>query len=375
MGLDWLFGWVCSVLAVTTDDVEAVVERLAAAWDADPEDDEALAAALVEAVGVARVSPDSELPPVAELASDLADVYERLGRVDEAVAAMREAIEAGWDGVPDGRCRIAEILTAAGRLDEATVIWRQVAGELPDDVWVHNNAGIEYARAGEHETAVGYLTRGLELALDSGDPERLVDQLNHFRSSTLAALGEEPDELQARATQFLATPSHPPSHPPSRPPLRGLPSRGVPARETAARSSAVDRGGHAAAEVLALAWFPEGQFEEAVTRWPDLPDSWGASDYAGYCAALEGHLTRIADATGIAPRIAPLVIERYLSWCETTGCDPAVSGSRAGYAAELARTGAVASWPPGRNRPCWCGSSRKYKQCCRAAARHEGTTL
>ena len=157
------------------------MERLAAAWDADPEDDEALAAALVEAVGVARVSPDSDLPPVAELAGDLADVYERLGRVDEAVAAMREAIEAGWDGVPDGRCRVAEILTAAGRLDEATVIWRQVAGEFPDDVWVHNNAGIEYARAGEHEIAVGYLTRGLELALGSGDPERLVDQLNHFR--------------------------------------------------------------------------------------------------------------------------------------------------------------------------------------------------
>ena len=356
------------------------MERLAAAWDADPEDDEALAAALVEAVGVARVSPDSDLPPVAELAGDLADVYERLGRVDEAVAAMREAIEAGWDGVPDGRCRVAEILTAAGRPDEATVIWRQVAGEFPDDVWVHNNAGIEYARAGEHEIAVGYLTRGLELALGSGDPERLVDQLNHFRSSTLAALGEEPDELQARATGFLATPSHPPSRPPSRGlPSGGLPSREVPpARETAATSMPSDsRGGRggAAAGVLALAWFPEHQFEQAVTRWPDLPQSWGASDYAGYCAALEGHLTRMADATGIAPRIAPLVVEAYLSWCEATGCDPAVPGSRASYAAELARTGTVAPWPPGRNQRCWCGSSRKYKQCCRAAARHEAITL
>ncbi|MFC6581654.1 SEC-C metal-binding domain-containing protein [Planomonospora parontospora] len=22
-------------------------------------------------------------------------------------------------------------------------------------------------------------------------------------------------------------------------------------------------------------------------------------------------------------------------------------------------------WPPERNDPCWCGSGRKYKQCCR----------
>jgi uncharacterized protein YchJ len=22
------------------------------------------------------------------------------------------------------------------------------------------------------------------------------------------------------------------------------------------------------------------------------------------------------------------------------------------------------SWPPGRNEPCWCGSTTKYKKCC-----------
>jgi len=26
---------------------------------------------------------------------------------------------------------------------------------------------------------------------------------------------------------------------------------------------------------------------------------------------------------------------------------------------------AMVSWPPARTAPCWCGSSRKYKQCCR----------
>jgi hypothetical protein len=128
-------------------------------------------------------------------------VGDRPQRGGEAVAAMREAIEAGWDGVPDGRCRVAKILTAAGRLDEATVIRRQVAGEFPDDVWVHNNAGIEYARAGEHETAVGCLTRGLELALGSGDPERLVAT---FSGPALAALGEETDEPASQVSTLVA---------------------------------------------------------------------------------------------------------------------------------------------------------------------------
>jgi uncharacterized protein YecA (UPF0149 family) len=28
-------------------------------------------------------------------------------------------------------------------------------------------------------------------------------------------------------------------------------------------------------------------------------------------------------------------------------------------------TGQFSAWPPGRTDPCWCGSTRKYQQCCR----------
>ncbi|MGH3504591.1 MAG: SEC-C metal-binding domain-containing protein [Nocardioidaceae bacterium] len=57
------------------------------------------------------------------------------------------------------------------------------------------------------------------------------------------------------------------------------------------------------------------------------------------------------------------------AWCDQLGCDPAERGSRAGYAAELSQAGHAVPWPPGRNRACWCGSGRKYKHCCRTAAR------
>jgi tetratricopeptide (TPR) repeat protein len=350
------------VLVTEACDAGVVLERLRAAWRTDPVDDAALAAALKDALRVAptgnRASGVSELPPVAELAGDLADVYERLGRTDEAVAAMREAIAAGWDGVPDGRCRIAEILTAGGRLTEAAAVWEEVAAEFPDDVWVHNNAGIEYARVGEHQTALGYLSRGLELALEGGDPERLVDQLAHFRAGTLTALGREPDVLQARAASFLADPP-----PRSRSLTRQQPTVG------AADDPAAHAGSLEGRMALALAWFPPDEFRVAAARWPELLESWGVSDYSGYCAALEAHLAGLAETTGLRPRLAPVIVETYLAWCAEAGRDPAERDSRASYSAELGRTDRVRPWPPGRNEPCWCRSGRKYKHCCRAAAR------
>ena len=39
------------------------------------------------------------------------------------------------------------------------------------------------------------------------------------------------------------------------------------------------------------------------------------------------------------------------------------------YAGTFNAADAEASWPPGRNEPCWCGSGQKYKRCCLARAR------
>lgn len=336
-----------SVSGVGADEeVGTAARRLERLDRGDRADDAAVVEALADALRLARTGAGGEgLPPV---------------------AAMEEAIAAGWNGVPDGRCRIAEILTAAGRIEEATAIWEQVAGEYPDDVWVFNNAGIAYACAGYHETGLGYLTRGLELALDSGDPERLVDQLADFRARSLAALDQQADELQQRADKFLAAP--PPRTPAGRQQRPVSATASPPVSSAPAGPAAEPEAGRRVA--LAFAWFPAAAWPDAVTRWPGLPDSWDAYDYPSYCAQLEKHLARYAAAAGTAPQLAPIDIDAYLAWCDHTGSGPAEDGSRAGYAAELARTGRALPWPPERNAPCWCGSGRKYKRCCRAAAQH-----
>ena len=158
----------------------------------------AYADVLERAIGVCDEDPDAAAYlDVLELHSELAETYDRLGRVEEALRHADVLVEHGYRCEPDPRCRRAEILTRHGRLAEAAPIWEAVAADTPDDVWVYNNAGLEYGAIGEHELALSWLTRALELTVRTGDPERLVGQLRELRAASLTALGREPDALQS----------------------------------------------------------------------------------------------------------------------------------------------------------------------------------
>lgn len=365
------------------DDLERVLAKL-------PVDPVAAAAVLERAIAACRsdaAAADQFHEP--ELLSELVDVYEQLGRTDDAIAAMRSAIAAGWRGRPDGRCRIAELLMRAGRVAEAAPLWEQVQVDTPDDVWLCNNAGLEYAAVGDDATALTWLTQGLDLALATGDQERLVDQLHDLRGAALTRLGRPADRLQARATEFLATPATT-AHRFAVPPPTTLPPGEGPAaaatapslfrrpratvaqapRQEIAPADGSVAGGRV--RMLALAWFPADQYPEALRRWPELTAEGAAkdaADHGAYNQALERTLREYADAGQMRLAISPIRIPDYLAWCTGRGADPAAPAARANYAADLARQGEVIAWPPARNQPCWCGTGRKYKQCCGRATR------
>ena len=124
---------------------------------------------------------------------------------------------------------------------------------------------------------------------------------------------------------------------------------------------------------LALAWFPADEYPEALRRWPELTaegTAKGAVDHAAYNLDLERILRGYADAGLTRLAISPIRISDFLAWCADHDLDPATSPTRARYSADLARRHGSIAWPPTRNQPCWCGSGRKYKQCCgRADAR------
>ena len=290
----------------------------------------------------------AEYLDVVDLHSELAEAYDRLGRIEEALREADLLVELGYRSQPVPRCRRAEILTRHGRLPEAAEIWDAVAADTPDDVWVYNNAGLEYGAIGEHELALPWLTRGLELAIRSGDPERLVEQLRDLRAESLAKLGRAPDELQSAA-----------------PAVAERERRGSPV--TARDSSTLPP--------VALAWLPADEYAEWPQRWPDLADSPLMHDengepvsHAVYCRRMEGRL-RVHSEAGM-PRLSvvPVRAAEFNPWVADNAPDERDPAQlRAQYAADVARDPSrTVTWPPARNEPCWCGSGRKYKKCCGA---------
>jgi tetratricopeptide (TPR) repeat protein len=321
---------------------------------------EAYAEVLERAVAVCEGDAEAaRYLDVLELRSELAETYDRLGRVEEALRHADMLAEQGYACVPDPRCRRAEILTRHGRLEEAAAIWDAVAQETPDDVWGYNNAGLEYAAIGEHEAALSWSTRALELAVRTGDPERLLGQLRDLRAANLAALGRDLDDLQ---TAEPVTSS----------------------RRAGKTARLVDEVSRMASEPrdptglmpLMVAWLPAEEYPGWPTHWPDLADSDLVQDtedggyvaHAVYCQRMERRLRELRETGAARLQIAPLRAVQFTQWVaehEPEDEDPAQL--RARYAADLGRDPSrTIRWPPARNEPCWCGSGRKYKKCCGA---------
>ena len=292
-------------------------------------------------------------PHRAEYLDELAYAYQQLGRFDDAVDAMRQALAAGWTGElddhPSAQALIADLQLRAGRTEEADDTWLKAQRERPNDPWLYQTAGCAYAGVGLHAKALPWQTRGLELALAVSADDDMTWMLTGERAETLDVLGHAPDELQLGAEELVER--------------QELEEQ---ARITAFhrdRATAQPLPPHRAS--VGLAWFPQSEYARALQTWPSFADDYQHGPYAAYCARLE-LLLRKLKAQGVARLVlTPIAIDDYLSWCSDHDRDPEQSDSRASYATELLERGdAVTPWPPRRNEPCWCGAERKYKKCC-----------
>jgi tetratricopeptide (TPR) repeat protein len=326
-----------------TNELDCLAQELEVAGSAHPRDAARYAAVLERAVRTCTINPAaSEVFDLGELYLDLTTEYQQLGRVDDALAAADAVVASGLQMHPDARCLRAEILMRAGRGAEAEPIWAAVRAATPEDVWLYNNAGLGYADVGEHDTALHWLTDGLQLALRTGDPERLIDQLADLRQTSLDTLGLRADRLQDEAAAFLhkleqTEPVHTRTIGP-----------------------------------MSVAWLPAGDYEQALKRWPNFAESDliatpdGPLSHALYCRAMQQKLVAYSEAG--APRFAvvPIRIAQFTAWCTERNHQPDSADVRAEYVSHLTAAGGpdLTAWPPGRNQPCWCGSGFKYKKCC-----------
>ena len=129
--------------------------------------------------------------------------------------------------------------------------------------------------------------------------------------------------------------------------------------QTLQRYAALDRG---STPNRVLIWQQE-QRRIAADRWPDL----FTADVLDHHAEVEKRLrgTAALHATsGFA--LVTGDVDGLTSYLKRTGEDPAEEQTRLSYADEAYDLGQFVSWPPERNKPCWCGSHRKYKKCCGA---------
>jgi len=101
-------------------------------------------------ISLALALPESR-PDRAGYLDELAHAYEKLGRLEEAIGAMRGTLATGWEGEfddhPSAQALIADLLLA-GRDQEADEASAQAEREDPGNPWVHSTASDAYTRSG-----------------------------------------------------------------------------------------------------------------------------------------------------------------------------------------------------------------------------------
>jgi uncharacterized protein YecA (UPF0149 family) len=67
------------------------------------------------------------------------------------------------------------------------------------------------------------------------------------------------------------------------------------------------------------------------------------------------------------PSLAAANYEKFAQYLERTGADPRIAAVMTAFTEDAGTgSGNPGRWPPGRRDPCWCGSTKKYRQCCAA---------
>jgi tetratricopeptide (TPR) repeat protein len=297
--------------------------------------------AQVRLITAALAMPEAQ-PDRAGYLDELAYAYEKLGRFDEAIDAMRQAVAAGWKGElddhPSAQALIADLLLRAGRDQEADEAWLQAEREDPRNPWVHAAAGDAYTRVGLHRKALPWQTKGLQLALAAGEDEgELAWLLTGERGETMDILGLTPDELQLRAEELIERQEQQ-DREYEQDFLRKLSQPRAIAPEQA---------------YIGVAWFPPNQYQRALQTWPSFAEDYQHGPYAAYCARLEV-LLRDLRAQGV---------KRLALTPSTTAIQNSPTPERA-TPPSWSRTTSPTRGPRNETSPAGAGANAKYKRCC-----------
>jgi hypothetical protein len=306
------------------------------------EDPGTVAAELVDAVEQGRVADRADVGYALLLA---AEITERVGDLDAALVLAERAVrvyreDADRDGGYARSCR-AGLLLRLGREDEGLAELARLRRLLTRDADAVSYVSEALEAGGRPEIAEQWLTAALETmaareSLGSReDPAYrsaamivyVLAQQRHRIRRDLDLPHDEHDELADRLRDAVD---------------------GVLADE-----DDDDEGD------LAVLFWPRGEFDALLARWPGLTGSYGPT-WDEHRDAVERGLRKGSQAGLSGLAVLAGRVEDLARYAAGHGADATDADVREGYAQILS----ARPWPPGRNEPCWCGSGVKYKKCC-----------
>ena len=123
----------------------------------------------------------------------------------------------------------------------------------------------------------------------------------------------------------------------------------------------VDDTYHYSYTTLSVFW-PEAEHQKLIARWPRLGAEVGTT-WDEHRQRVEQHCALISRA-GHEVRQTPGEVTGLEAFLQDNHINDPKSKDLDGYP-DLRTQPTMVPWPPARTATCWCGSGRKYKQCCR----------
>ncbi|WP_427887826.1 SEC-C metal-binding domain-containing protein [Kribbella sp. GL6] len=322
---------------LSTEDIDRIAEEAI-----DSETPGALAVSLIDAVENGRVADQTDigyaLTVAAEITSDTGDA-------ETSIALAERAIEAYERSEGTFVCHPAAVradaLFQAGRDEEAMTQLSALRERLAADPDAPMLVGDVLVSNGLAETAEEWLTEALDEVLRRhGELESTPSDPTYDDVATLAF-----ELLQAR---------HGVRH------ELGLPHDDHDELADELMENLED----SLEDESALLFLPQREYEEALRRWPELAVDHGAT-WDEHRAATEQELRLRAEHGAVRLAVVPGSADGLAEFATMDGTEQLVNDAVQAYSDSLAESNiAEVNWPPGRNDPCWCGSTSKYKKCC-----------
>jgi hypothetical protein len=120
-----------------------------------------------------------------------------------------------------------------------------------------------------------------------------------------------------------------------------------------------------------LLWWPEGHYGRLVRQVPVLREvvgrSWPDHTWLVESALRQGTRRQPGELVRQTAELATADFDNFTSFLQSNQADPRDRAAMTAYGLSESAT-PVVTWPPRPRKACWCGSGRRYQDCCGACA-------